>query len=165
MTHPSLPGLSHTGMVVSDLAVAMADFSEAFGLHWAEPTVAASDIVIPGGTAFRKSRITYSLEGPHHVELIEMVDATAWAAATGGPAVHHLGYRVDDLPAQSARLEGIGFRREFTGIGDGEDVHGFAYHYNHHGGLWIELVSAEWSEVIDRWIAGGEVPSRHLFKQ
>ena len=117
MTHPSLPGLFHTGMIVKDLKVAMTDMTEAFSLEWAPPTRASGEILVPGGSAHHEVWLSYSLEGPHHIELIEQVDNTAWREASGGPIVHHLGFSVKDLPSEVARLASIGYVPEVSGRG------------------------------------------------
>ena len=58
----------HTGIVVDDLAVAMSLWSDALGLHWAPPRIATNPLQCPAGVLGRDVRITYSIEGPHHIE-------------------------------------------------------------------------------------------------
>lgn len=162
MTHPQMTGLFHTGMVVRDLDLAMADLTEAFGFSWAPPARSAGNLHSPAGLAFRESRLTFSLEGPHHIELVEQVDSTAWQHGTGGPMVHHLGFVVDDLPAEVERLNRIGFKSEFVQEASDGGMGGFSYHYNHHGGLWLELVASSVKALTDRWIEDGTLPNPSL---
>jgi hypothetical protein len=160
MTHPDLHGLFHTGMVVDDLDVAMHDMGVAFGLQWAEPIRSRGDIRIPGGTlANRESRVTYSVGGPHHIELIEQVDDTAWRKATGGPLVHHIGFAVQDLQAEVTRLESLGYALEFSGVGEGDSLATMSYLRYAHGGLWIELVEDSVVEELNHWMNEGQPPS------
>jgi hypothetical protein len=159
MSHPNMPGLFHTGIIVDDLDLAMQEMGEAFGLHWVEPFTAAGQIRIPdGNAAHRASRVTYSREGPHHLELIEHVDATAWNAAPGGHYVHHIGFSVKDLPAEVRRLQSIGYDLQFSGIADDGTLARMSYLRARSGGLWIELLDASRRGQIEEWIAGGKAP-------
>src|ERR1039458_1491376 len=159
MTHPALSGMFHTGLIVFDLETAMRNMSEAFGFVWAKPIVSGGEIhVLGGGTSYRESRVTYSLEGPHHIELIEQIDNTAWKNATGGPMIHHLGFSVQNLAAEVARLEALGYRMEFSGMGDSKSASRVSYLHDYNGGLWIELVDATLHQEIDEWINSGEPP-------
>jgi hypothetical protein len=159
MTHPALPGMFHTGMIVKDLDAAMHDMTAAFGFEWAPPITSGGDIRIPGGAhAYRQSRVTYSLEGPHHIELIEHLDNTAWRAATGGPLVHHLGFSVADLAGEVARLRRLGYQQEFSGLADDGSLATMSYFRDHNGGLWIELVDVAVRNDLENWITTGEIP-------
>jgi hypothetical protein len=154
-----MTGLFHTGIIVDDLEQAMSTMGEAFGLEWAPPIQTAGDIHARGGTAFRESLITYSLEGPHHIELIQQLDDTAWKMATGGPRIHHLGFSVEDLSAETARLEGLGYRLEFSGMADDGSRAGMGYLHDPHGGLWVELVDLSLRRQLDTWIRTGVRPN------
>lgn len=149
MTHPDLSGLFHTGMVVDNVETAMSTFSKAFGYHWAEPIELEAQCKTREGILPRHSIATYSLEGPHHIELIQQIDDTAWKTASGGPKVHHLGFWVDDLEESIERLGKLGFQLEV------EDVSGaLSYHYQSGMGLYIELVHARAREQFDEWWDG-----------
>jgi hypothetical protein len=60
-----------------------------------------------------------------------------------------------DLPGEVARLEALGFRSEMSGIQNGQFPSSYSYHYNHHGGLWIEVLSQELYEGLESYFAGG----------
>ena len=154
--------LHHTGIIVNDLDAAMGDMSAALGLQWLPPFVVAGDVHTLAGMRFRKVRITYSTTGPHFVELIQQLDATAYNVLTGGPTIHHLGFVTNDLEGDMARLDAQGFAPELYALdGDGRPAR-MAFHQNHHGGLWIELVSADFAVFLDEWIAGGPPPAGSL---
>jgi len=91
------------GVVVSDLARAMADAEAALGLEWIGPRTR----VIGGATI----RVAFAMTPPPHLELIEGTPGTMWDATTEG-GIHHAGYWSDDLDADSARLAANGFRLE-----------------------------------------------------
>ncbi len=143
MARPQLK-LFHTGIIVDDLDKAMASWGEALGLSWAPPLTSTVPMRGPEGVAGREVRFTYSLQGPHHIELLEQIDATPYLGLTGGRRVHHLGYFTDDLRAAAADLEERGFRMELSGVADDGGIGRATFHYSEESpGMWIELVSHE----------------------
>jgi hypothetical protein len=146
--------LYHTGIIVDDLQEAMGSMGAALGLHWAPPLRASSPMLGPAGVGDREIVYTYSVEGPHHIELLEQVDPGAYLALTGGRRVHHVGYFTDDLVAASRELEERGFRRELSGPLEHGEITRAAFHYNPQApGLWIELVAGEIANETGAWIA------------
>ena len=92
----------------------------------------------------REVRFTYSLQGPHFIELLEQVNPGPYLNLTGGRRVHHLGYYTDDLRCASAMLEANGYRRELSGVTEDGGIGRASFHYNPEApGMWIELVSDE----------------------
>jgi catechol 2,3-dioxygenase-like lactoylglutathione lyase family enzyme len=142
VTDLPIRGLFHTGVIVDDLELAMVTWSAAFGIHWAEPLQNRGELVTTSGVLPRESRLTYSLEGPHHLELIEHVDATAWEKVTGGPKVHHLGFHVSDLQHEIERLAAIGFVPEAQ-TAEIDSQRGYCFLRDPNSGMWIELVGPE----------------------
>ena len=116
-------------------------------------------VQVPGGPRFRRSRITYSVEGPHHIELIQQLDDTAWRAVKDGPLIHHLGFSVTDLTAESERLVKLGFSREAWHEAEDGALVRYAYHHNPHGGIFIELVEQSQRTMVARWLETGRPPS------
>jgi len=84
--------LYHTGIIVDSLENAMGTMGDALGLTWFEPRTATSPFESPGGILDREVRYTYSLQGPHFIEILEQVDPAPYLHITGGRRVHHLGY-------------------------------------------------------------------------
>jgi hypothetical protein len=146
--------LYHTGIIVDSLDKAMESWDDALGLKWAPPKTSTAPMQCPDGVLDREIRFTYSLQGPHFIEILEQVDPAPYLNLTGGRRVHHLGYFTDDLVGASADLEARGFRRELSGVaGDGQIARA-AFHYSPESpGMWIELVSHEIAEEIGDWIA------------
>ena len=99
-----MPSLFHTGMVVSDLEEVMHSMSEGLGVEWAEPWRASRAARTPVGDLPSDMLLTYSIGGEHQLELIQLIDNTAWGSVTGGPWLHHVGYWVDDLQRETDRL-------------------------------------------------------------
>jgi catechol 2,3-dioxygenase-like lactoylglutathione lyase family enzyme len=146
--------LFHTGVIVTDLEEAMASYGEAFGLHFAPPKVAATPMRCPAGVLEREARFTYSVEGPHHIELLQQVQPAPYLELTGGPQIHHLGYYTRDLVTETARLEALGFVAELTGVAPDGGLARASYLRNpFQPGMWVELVDDSVAADIDPWMA------------
>ena len=157
MTYPGAITLFHTGMVVDHLELAMEDLGAALGLAWAEPTEVSCEVWANGVVGTRETLVTISVEGPHHIELIEHVGTPPDQRLTGGPRVHHVGMWTPDFAGEVRRLEGLGFKSELSGTQDGQFPAMFSYHYNHHGGLWIEVLSQELYQGLESYLSGGSL--------
>ena len=155
MTYPGAGRLFHTGMVVDRLEPAMADLGAALGIRWAEPAEVSCDVWANGLIAPRTTRVTISVDGPHHLELIEHAASPPDDRLTGGRRVHHIGMWTPDFAAEVRRLETLGFASELSGCVEGDFPAMFSYHYNHHGGLWIEVVSQDIYDGLASYLAGG----------
>lgn len=143
----------HTGVVVDDLEESMAAMSETLGLSWAPPRTLDTPVWVNGEILPRKIRFTYSLQGPHFVELVHQIDPTAYMGLTGGPRIHHLGFHTDDIRAAAAALEARGYGRELNAIDDHGELVRASFHYNPRSpGMWIELISRELAEDLDSWL-------------
>jgi catechol 2,3-dioxygenase-like lactoylglutathione lyase family enzyme len=152
MSRP-LMKLYHTGIIVDDLDAALASWGEALGLLWAPPLSSTVPLRCPDGVIGREVRFTYSLQGPHYIELLEQVDPSPYLNVTGGRHVHHLGYFTDDLRGAAEALEAKGFRMELSGVADDGGVARATFHYSEQSpGFWIELVSHEIAAEIGDWI-------------
>jgi hypothetical protein len=149
--------LFHTGIIVDDLERAMSTWGVALGLHWAPPKTATTPMRCPDGVLGREVRFSYSVEGPHHIELLQQVDPSPYLSLTGGRHIHHLGYYTRDLAGQSRRLEELGFPCELSGVADSADGGGVARATFHRDvlapGMWIELVDESVASDIDPWMA------------
>lgn len=143
----------HTGVIVDDLDEAMKLWGTALGLHWAPTLTSTVPLLCPTGIEPREIVYTYSLEGPHHIELLEQVNPAPYLNLTGGRHIHHLGYYTPDLPGESARLESLGLRRELSGVTDTGEVTRATFHINPVSpGMWIELVDQSVADVTDAWL-------------
>jgi hypothetical protein len=150
----------HTGIVVDDLEDAMAGYSAAVGLRWAEPLPFSGLLRTPSGPLPHLTWATYSLDAPHHIELVEHIDPTAWSVGPRGPRVHHLGYIVHDLAPQMSKLQAAGFECVAHGEGDHGKPVGSSFHAHPCGGLHIELVDRRAAESFRPWFEGGGIESQ-----
>lgn len=145
--------LFHTGIIVDDLEASMAMLTATSGLRWAPPRVAATPMVGPNGQVPRRVRFTYSLDGPHYIELIQQLSTEAYDGLTGGRRVHHLGYLATDLSSDAERLHAAGFRIELHGVDEQGAMDRASYHYSDlFPGVWIELVAPNTWASLKAWI-------------
>lgn len=127
----------HTGIIVPDLEAAMARLSALAGYRWITPVSYTLPFRTASGTRELTSTFVYSLQAPH-LELIQEVPGSPWAAAPGN-AIHHLGYWTEDLAETARSLQDNGFTFEATADTAPEDLALFAY-YVDAAGTRIEIV-------------------------
>jgi hypothetical protein len=146
--------LYHVGLVVPDLGSAMHDYSELFGFEWATVGPPRTQHVVVGGE-HRDAEIvvTYSRQGPPHLELIEERSGGVWAAES---PLNHIGFWAPDLAGAVKRLSNAGFPAEVHDAGaEGVDPAVpvvFSYHPIA-GGFWMELVGTGFQPQLQAWIA------------
>jgi catechol 2,3-dioxygenase-like lactoylglutathione lyase family enzyme len=130
--------LYHTGLIVDDIEKARQSLGAAFGVEWTEPSHTTAPVRTPEGVVERESIICFSRGNGHHLELIQQVFGGVWSPEDGRPRLHHLAFWVDDLEAESARLEALGMPVVVTAMGD-RPVASFVYHDGGQGSLFLEL--------------------------
>lgn len=143
--------LYHMGLVVPDLAAAMAQLSEQLGLMWA-PVREFPVRVVEGGRPPVELSVpaTYSQQGPPYFELIQATGQGLWSTAYAGQ-LHHLGLFVDDVAAEVQRLEAIGFVTEMVGVQPDGSFGGPVYLRNSLG-VRIELGGPQAREMVRAWV-------------
>jgi catechol 2,3-dioxygenase-like lactoylglutathione lyase family enzyme len=147
--------LYHTGIVVADLDQALDDLAARGGYRFAEPMTADLSIRTPAGQSTVAFRATYSCGPGPLVEVIQQVPGTHWTPVAGS-GLHHLGYWVDDIEAESAALVASGVPLEAAGLApDGRVM--YSYHYGGEG-IRYEIVDRMAKPFIDAWIADGHHP-------
>ena len=95
----------HVGIVVADLEAALDELAQVAGIEFRDlgrPQV--------GGWTIR---VAYSVDGPPHLELIEGPPGSPWDASAGA-RLDHLGFWVDDLAGERARLEALGMQADLA---------------------------------------------------
>lgn len=146
----------HVGVRVADLDAAMAELGAGLGLTWAAPAELDQSVWTPRhGVGSARLRFTYSVEGPQHVELVEGQAGSLWDGRTT-PGVHHSGVWVDDIPAEVARLGGLGWSLVASHLPPEEHFGGFAY-LAPPTGMVVELVSSSIRPLFERWWTGGRL--------
>jgi hypothetical protein len=149
--------LFHTGIVVDDLEAAKAEYGEALGVTWHDGGAKVRMISADGARTVR-SAYALSIEGPHHVELVQSIEGTVWTAAAPGQA-HHLGYWVDDVTAASATLVERG-AVPIVAIAMAEDRPPLCAYLRTANGLCVEIVDLALRKVLLPWESGSTAPTR-----
>jgi len=151
--------LSHTGVVVDNLAVAMDRYSKRLGLEWAAPVENRAIYRADDGDHEVALGVTYSAGTGHHVELIEQKQGSLFEAPDGFRA-HHLGFWVDDLQAATDELVRDGHRMVFYNFDAEGKVYGCSFLEPPDGGLLIELLDERRRPDVEAWCLGGALGSR-----
>jgi hypothetical protein len=144
-------GPCHIGVIVGDLREAMATYSSALGLEWAEPRRHTTAFRFPSvNDEVVTLDVVWSLGGPIHYELIEDRHGTIWSMDNPG-VLHHVGYWIDKLVDAVGVLNGAGFAVEATLPGE-SPASGFAY-LRHPEGLRVELMDVRSKPMYDEYLA------------
>lgn len=70
--------LYHIGLTVPDLRAAMEQYSDAFGFGWATVRESTHAVVVDGEQRQAQIAVTYSVQGPPYLELIEERRGAVW---------------------------------------------------------------------------------------
>ena len=150
-------GFYHWGIVATDFDAMCDELGAVCGLTWAKVVRRRFSVLEPDGVKEVDFRLTYSLQGPPHYEVLEASEGTVWDPSTAG-GLHHLGFWSQDLTADADRLTAAGYPVRVTAdTPDGRPA-GFTYH-RLAGGLLLELVDIARKEAYDTWMAGGDFPT------
>ena len=99
----------HFALAVPDLEEAMEQVGEAFKVSWRPIHRVETVLRDEHGREHRvECVLTFSEGGPPSIEMWQAVPGTP-LATPGDTWLHHIGYWVDDLTAESDRLEGLGW--------------------------------------------------------
>jgi hypothetical protein len=145
--------LFHVGIRVTDLQSAMDEIGRTHGVTWATLQDRMMEIWLPDrGSVTVRLAVTYSREGPVHLELMESDEAPWHAGDTPGP--HHLGYWVDDVRAETERLVAAGWTVEMAAAPPDAGYGRYTYVRSPQGVL-FEPVSSAARPRLEAWWAGG----------
>ena len=145
----------HTGIVVENLEKAMEEIGQALNLDWSSvrefdpivhwiPDVGRKEIAM---------KAVYSKQGPVHLELCEG-PADSFYDIRKAAEGRHVGIWVDDLVAETERLQSLGWKI-LAANGTPEEGYGvLTYMTPADGSMVVELVAAELKPMIAEWIAG-----------
>lgn len=106
--------LFHVGILVPDIREAATRFSDVLGITFRDPAIAHVDRFDQGGRIEALDlRITWSIEGPPYLELLESQDNEG-LYGTLQEGLHHVGLWEPDPSSLMTRLIGLGLRNEAT---------------------------------------------------
>ena len=150
----------HLGIRVDDLGVAQKELTESMGISWTTPLAVPR---MPGwypGEGYKEHELTisFSVEGPVHIELLVGSPGSYWDTAVGGAGVHHIGVWVEDIAKANDQLVEEGWTVELSGLPPEEGYGGFTYIRSPAGILFEPETCATGAKArFDRWYAGGNL--------
>jgi hypothetical protein len=142
--------LYHVGLTVPDLDVAMGQYADAFGFTWRSVHESAMDVLVDGQPRRAEIAVTYSVQGPPYLELVQERTGSVWGA--DGFSLTHVGLWADDMPDVMRRLAASGLVAEVHADGSGARPIRYSYH-RFAGGLWLELVHTSFAADLAAWTA------------
>ena len=149
----------HVGIRVADLEVAQQELTSSMGVHWTSPAHIPMKAWVPG-QGYRKwdLAISFSVEGPVHIELLHGSPGSYWDTCIGGAGLHNIGVLVDDVARANEELVRQGRIVELAGRAPEEGYGSFTYTRSPAGVLLEpETTRAGARERFDRWYAGGSL--------
>ena len=135
----------HVGLVVPDLHATAAQYTELFGLQWATPRETALPVIVHGERVAPELLVTYSLNGPPFMELMQELSGDVWAA--DALRLDHIGFWTPDLDAAVAEFERRGLE---SVVREAPERDRFSFHRSA-GGPWLELVATSFGDQLSAW--------------
>ena len=144
----------HIGIRVTDLEAAMDQVGKHAGVTWASVQDRPMSVWVPGsGPTVLQLAVTYSIEGPVHLELLQGPAGSIWDGHDV-PGAHHFGYWSDDVAADTESLLAAGWTLELAAAAP-EDGYGRFTYVRSPSGYLAEPVSVDVKRRFERWWAGG----------
>jgi hypothetical protein len=149
--------LFHTGFLVPDLRAAMDHYGVAMGLTWAPIRTLAALPVWSADKGLRNVAIevVYSMDGPHHTEMVTGEPGSPWDPASGRG--QHFGLWADDIATETAAWIARGWTVLAAGASPEERYGTYVYLTPPGGGLMIEFVASHLEPSFHRWWAGEDI--------
>jgi catechol 2,3-dioxygenase-like lactoylglutathione lyase family enzyme len=146
--------MCHVAIAVDDLEAAMEHYGSTLGVGFSEIlSFAGMPLVRPdGGEAHNDVRVVWTTGNEPPLELMQGPPGSIWEVGPGENRIHHVAFWVDDLEAESRRLEEAGMQLQLT-LAPGRPPKGMAYHLAP-SGMRIELMRSEDRAAVDRWRDG-----------
>ncbi|MQA13842.1 MAG: hypothetical protein GEV09_06590 [Pseudonocardiaceae bacterium] len=147
----------HVGLLVLDLEEAILDFSKVLNLDFNDPTVVHFNRLEDPDPHEFDVRVTYSRQGPPHLELIEAKGSGVYSAAQG-EGFHHIGLWEPNMSKSVERSStATGLRSEAKIVmPDGQTFVWFSDPASGHGTR-LEFVDESTRPDIEKWIRTGEM--------
>jgi catechol 2,3-dioxygenase-like lactoylglutathione lyase family enzyme len=146
--------LFHIGIRVADLDLAMEQIGAAACVTWASVQDAPMNVWLPDqGHVALPLKLTYSIDGPVHLEIMQGPKGSIWDG-NDAPGAHHFGYWSDDVHADTEALLALGWTLELAAASPDEGYGRFTYVRSPSGYL-AEPVSSASRPRFERWWAGG----------
>lgn len=146
----------HVGIRVTDIRAAMDEIGKQAGVTWASVRDKPMAVWVPCcGHAELQLALTYSVEGPVHLELLQGPRGSVWDGHDI-PGAHHFGYWSDDVGADTEALLSDGWTLEMAAAAP-EDGYGRFTYVRSPSGYLLEPVTVANKPRFERWWAGGSL--------
>jgi catechol 2,3-dioxygenase-like lactoylglutathione lyase family enzyme len=146
--------LFHIGIRVADFDAALEDIGACAGVTWASVQDAPMHVWLPNeGHVALPLKVTYSIEGPVHLEILQGPAGSIWDGHDA-PGAHHFGYWSDDVRGDTEALLAKGWTLELAAASPDEGYGRFTYVRSPSGYL-AEPVASSNRPRFERWWAGG----------
>lgn len=142
----------HVGFLVNNLEEAMERFTEILGVDWTGRTTASAEFREPGkGSYMLDLDITYSKQGPVHIELMESQGDGFYSGHEG---FHHLGLWEPDPEKRQAEFVTQGLAPMGTQYTPEEEIIVSYFDPSGFHGVMLELVDESRRADMERWFSG-----------
>jgi Glyoxalase/Bleomycin resistance protein/Dioxygenase superfamily len=146
----------HVGIRVPDIDKAMVEIGAQMGVTWASVQDRPMNVWMPGeGMVTLQLALTYSCEGPVHLELLQGPKGSIWDG-NDAPGAHHFGVWTDDVKGDTDKALAEGWTLELAAASP-EDGYGRFTYVKSPTGTIVEPVFSGAKERFTRWWAGGEL--------
>lgn len=146
----------HVGIRVIDIEAAMVEIGKHAGVTWASVQDRPMSVWQPStGPVVLQLAVTYSVEGPVHLELLQGPAGSIWDGSDA-PGAHHFGYWSDDVAADTEAMLDDGYTLELAAASPDDGYGRFTYARSPSGYL-VEPVAIGNKPRFERWWAGGSL--------
>ncbi len=147
--------LFHVGILIRDMDEATERFSNTLGLTFKEPAVAHVDAFEqPSGMSILDLRITWSIEGPPYLELLESQDNEG-LYGFHQEGLHHIGMWEPNPEELMKRLVRMGLRNEATQWAPEGRILATYTAPEEMYGTRLEFIEESRRAGMENWLAGG----------
>jgi hypothetical protein len=146
--------LFHTGHLVEDINAGMTEYAEGLGITWA-PVHVFEELPFwtpEQGTHSLRLEVTYSCEGPQHIELLCGTAGSFYDPKLASGS--HTGVWVDNVVAAAEQMLKAGWILAGAGAPAQDGYGGFCYLRPPQDGPLIELVDPGLKPAFERWWQG-----------
>lgn len=149
-----LANLFHIGIRTPDIETSMEELARTMGVTWASVQDEPRSAWVPGeGQIDIPCKLTYSVEGPVHLELLQGAPGSIWDG-NDLQGAHHFGVWSNDVARDTQGLLDNGWTLELAGTSPENGFGRFTYLRSLTGFL-VEPVSIAAKPRFERWWAGG----------
>jgi catechol 2,3-dioxygenase-like lactoylglutathione lyase family enzyme len=142
----------HIGVLVADLDEAVTRFQTVMGLNFVAPRLFPIEVEEDGRRYRHTTRVTFSQEGPPHIELMESAPNGIFSIGDRGEGFHHVGIWIPHLDEHLGGAAEIALPAAARVIGAGERTREWFNRPEDLHGLRLEFLEADGFWHFSKWI-------------